>query len=166
MLVNGVHDVIGDHPRIRGEHHEIFRKANDRRGIIPAYAGSTSVTVRILTSCRDHPRIRGEHRARNWSVLSLAGSSPHTRGALVGRQLGARDRGIIPAYAGNTDGLLTMPPAFRDHPRIRGEHVSRFWKLPKRGGSSPHTRGALILCLVRGIALGIIPAYAGSTHRR
>ena len=31
----------GDHPRIRGEHLEVFRVASRRHGIIPAYAGST-----------------------------------------------------------------------------------------------------------------------------
>ena len=32
---------VGDHPRIRGEHHERRREIQRRRGIIPAYAGST-----------------------------------------------------------------------------------------------------------------------------
>ena len=73
-----------DHPRIRGEHstrprlnrarggssphtrgaHGPGRYGPDRRGIIPAYAGSTFDPTDRKTWCRDHPRIRGEH-ARN-----------------------------------------------------------------------------------------------------
>ena len=53
-----------DHPRIRGEH--LQRRGGQRqlRGIIPAYAGSTSGSATTA--------IRAE------------GSSPHTRGALIG----------------------------------------------------------------------------------
>ena len=97
-----------------------------------------------ITHGWDHPRIRGEH--------CLA---PHFY---------PRIRGIIPAYAGSTmltafsvlcvsgssphtRGALLYPSREQvchvDHPRIRGEHRPR-------GGDQ-----------VR--ALGIIPAYAGST---
>ena len=50
----------------------------------------------------DHPRIRGEHLARLVVGKLVAGSSPHTRGALRGLNQGAAHRGIIPAYAGST----------------------------------------------------------------
>ena len=71
-----------DHPRIRGEHLGAAEVALPVVGIIPAYAGSTL------------------HSKTSW--CSLAGSSPHTRGArCIRRRLGARSR---------------------DHPRIRGEH--------------------------------------------
>ncbi len=135
-------------------------------GIIPAYAGNTyflmtAMAVTLGSSPhtrgtptpvtppssipRDHPRIRGEHGRALVDV--------------------ARDRGIIPAYAGNTgfaeDGLpngagssphtrgtRTRRTASRcsrwDHPRIRGEHCP--W-------STTCSR-----------LLGIIPAYAGNTH--
>ena len=91
-----------DHPRIRGEHRPRgFRSAPGSgssphtRGalsaptefrstsrIIPAYAGSTYPIRSFRPVDWDHPRIRGEHPwfidNRGW----LAGSSPHTRGAL------------------------------------------------------------------------------------
>ena len=118
-------------------------------------------------------------------VLDVSGSSPHTRGALLGGSHGER--------------------ANVDHPRIRGEHMASStldfpwpWIIPAyagstarrqdhidgRLGSSPHTRGALStvtwgtsmpedhprirgehrpLGLPRGDRAGIIPAYAGST---
>ena len=92
-----------DHPRIRGEHHAILcTKVRDKgssphtRGaltedydeviaarIIPAYAGSTSLWILTRRWRWDHPRIRGEHRAELYEVSVVAGSSPHTRGALT-----------------------------------------------------------------------------------
>ena len=93
---------------------------------------------------RDHPRIRGEHHAEAAAVYA--------------------ERGIIPAYAGNTvlnaSGLpccegssphtrgtrLRSRATHRrswDHPRIRGEHLHHLRHLREKGG--------------------IIPAYAGNT---
>ena len=155
-----------DHPRIRGEHGHKVSHRRGRRGIIPAYAGST-LTKRQqwkLTQGssphtrgarrvyevgelfeRDHPRIRGEHAG----AVGDGGGVP----------------GIIPAYAGSTNhrqchNLLYTgssphtrgaPTARKlgaasrvDHPRIRGEH-------PRAG----------VGVLERP---GIIPAYAGSTE--
>ena len=73
---------LGDHPRIRGEHlnsgaahrvaqgssphtrgaHKNVFKAIEQTGIIPAYAGSTSLLLPLTPSSPDHPRIRGEHQ--------------------------------------------------------------------------------------------------------
>ena len=89
--------------------------------------------------------------------------SPHTRGARgqALRRLGPRR--IIPAYAGSTTERKENPDAYRDHPRIRGEHSS--WSLTPFtiSGSSPHKRGAPIFCAAMSVARWIIPAYAGST---
>ena len=113
---------LRDHPRIRGEHsrerpgsgsllgsspHTRGARAVDGdlqefSGIIPAYAGSTLLTCRL--------------------ILELAGSSPHTRGALASAAAGAGAAGIIPAYAGSTILQGSEVVALGDHPRIRGEH--------------------------------------------
>ena len=93
-----------------------------------------------------------------------AGSSPHTRGARMSRDVEVPDTGIIPAYAGST---LTRRPAAisnRDHPRIRGEHLVGAWPDRRLRGSSPHTRGALAQPGFEFADVGIIPAYAGSTR--
>ena len=175
--------VPGDHPRIRGEHQCAGIRLGERSGssphtrgaprrvhgvavgpgIIPAYAGSTPRCTKGRSSKRDHPRIRGEHIKGLWDGIKSGGSSPHTRGARP-RILGFLFRKrIIPAYAGSTPtGPSSKSPA-RDHPRIRGEHLPRDFQGARRGGSSPHTRGAptgLGSALTLG---GIIPAYAGST---
>ena len=91
------------------------------------------------------------------------GSSPHTRGAhWCSAWDGPRIR-IIPAYAGSTAVSAIAFTFISDHPRIRGEHVHDSSYTDRRGGSSPHTRGALRPVPERENWAGIIPAYAGST---
>ena len=111
-----------DHPRIRGEHRldtpwpQAMQGSSPhtrgapprapgggrRRGIIPAYAGSTRLRAFADTRRRDHPRIRGEHVQPTTREGIGQGSSPHTRGARRGRCRARWRRGIIPAYAGST----------------------------------------------------------------
>ena len=134
-----------DHPRIRGEHADIAERFPDhdgssphtrgarihpRRGphavrIIPAYAGSTARRVAAGLPESDHPRIRGEHSDPGSRTLYLEGSSPHTRGALLGDVLMPGDGAIIPAYAGSTSDFNEATDTDPDHPRIRGEHASQ-----------------------------------------
>ena len=172
-----------DHPRIRGEHigasdnHDATVGSSphtrgalgDRRrlgpggGIIPAYAGSTSLATSRLPTKPDHPRIRGEHTTVSIAKGEAGGSSPHTRGAQSNWSQRAQCTGIIPAYAGSTSlarGGFGRPA---DHPRIRGEHASVDYRDRLMTGSSPHTRGALVDGLLQVPEGRIIPAYAGST---
>ena len=113
-----------DHPRIRGEHAGVGASGTARQGIIPAYAGSTMPPFTQPTQ--------------------LLGSSPHTRGAL----LGCHSRppvyvGSSPHTRGARFGLIPRSAGRWDHPRIRGEHSAHLL------GDCRHA--------------GIIPAYAGST---
>ena len=196
-----------DHPRIRGEHErlddypslwlgssphtrgarELHRQNGNPRRIIPAYAGSTSISGQLRTPPKDHPRIRGEHpgvfaflspgavdhpRIRgehgpvDGHVDQATGSSPHTRGARTVGRLPVSLVGIIPAYAGSTGGRYQFERAWKDHPRIRGEHSLFSARSPLSRGSSPHTRGAQAILVDSDFFVGIIPAYAGSTARR
>ena len=152
-----------DHPRIRGEHTPrrltvsmmsgssphtrgaLLRLLHPRarRGIIPAYAGSTELDL----ACD----------------AELLGSSPHTRGALHDRMGGSPWPGIIPAYAGSTMPLFALSSCDEDHPRIRGEHSRPRSVVTVVPGSSPHTRGAPSAPASSRHRSGIIPAYAGST---
>ena len=175
---------MSDHPRIRGEHCRSIstpwrkpgssphtRGARRRpeqpapeRGIIPAYAGSTRFWCHRRPRGRDHPRIRGEHGSPLPLGVGSLGSSPHTRGA---RRCSSTRSGafwIIPAYAGSTGGFLSRSAFPEDHPRIRGEHITRAGRLRPPCGSSPHTRGAPDRRQARQPRHGIIPAYAGSTR--
>ena len=178
------HDPKGeDHPRIRGEHGGPAYSADDPRrssphtrgarfrhgqrwpemGIIPAYAGSTSIFVIGVPFSRDHPRIRGEHTTVYERTIEQEGSSPHTRGALQVHAVGGGVGGIIPAYAGSTRRRQSGSRTAGDHPRIRGEHADSLQPGDIVFGSSPHTRGARSSPMFHRSDGRIIPAYAGST---
>ena len=121
------------------------------------------MTILAFLKARDHPRIRGEHRRRRGRGCFRCGSSPHTRGAPFQCFAQGPFPRIIPAYAGSTTSCRSRCRSRPDHPRIRGEHSTAPFQAPRKGGSSPHTRGALS-GQVRGVGESrIIPAYAGST---
>ncbi len=173
-----------DHPRMRGEHGVSWKKSSTglgssphargargpqglavlAYGIIPACAGSTTATARSSATSTDHPRMRGEHTDSEPMGRECTGSSPHARGALVAQPVAGGGDGIIPACAGSTPESWTITACCRDHPRMRGEHVSMRSMNFCCGGSSPHARGAPggLLGVARGG--GIIPACAGSTY--
>ena len=159
--------MIGDHPRIRGEHHALRISGRSSPRIIPAYAGSTTGdalenlseqgssphTRGALVACataqgssRDHPRIRGEHDGiKNVIVSTLR---------------------IIPAYAGSTlrihhFGFLSLgsSPHTRGAPRMRREEMAKPKDHPRIRGEHPLAHLGDVGCR------RIIPAYAGSTPR-
>ena len=107
--------------------------------------------------------MRGEHSPDATISTSLAGSSPHARGAHRLPTCASLDRGIIPACAGSTRRRQRSRRRRRDHPRMRGEHISTSPPPWESGGSSPHARGARPFCGAPGKLHGIIPACAGST---
>ena len=110
--------------------------------------------------------MRGEHSPCARTRRGRAGSSPHARGArAVSRRRQARP-GIIPACAGSTPPPPCRKGRWRDHPRMRGEHLRAESSRRISSGSSPHARGALSAALAVLSAKGIIPACAGSTARR
>ena len=177
---------LPDHPRIRGEHTSLLTEvvlaagsSPHTRGaraeppqnvvsrrIIPAYAGSTACGPTWRGRRPDHPRIRGEHEVQVSLLQCGAGSSPHTRGALVRVANANYDRRIIPAYAGSTQRHRGRFPLRPDHPRIRGEHAISSGAADHHDGSSPHTRGARRCARCARWRGRIIPAYAGSTSTR
>ena len=122
IVVADTHAAHADHPRIRGEHarrpsmpiaspgsspHTRGAPLDPRPPmapdrIIPAYAGSTTLSRNAAGKAPDHPRIRGEHIQRRGAPPRRRGSSPHTRGARARLPPGRTHPGIIPAYAGST----------------------------------------------------------------
>ena len=94
----------------------------------------------------------------------LSGSSPRMRGALLHTVASLAGRRIIPAYAGSTVVRSVCSQCGQDHPRVCGEHniVGGMYDLKK--GSSPRMRGAPAGAVQSAAEIGIIPAYAGSTH--
>ncbi len=132
-------------------------------GIIPACAGSTAWRPPTTAPPGDHPRLRGEHLGIKNPMVVFDGSSPPARGApAMGAGL-AMLVGIIPACAGSTLGASSIRASARDHPRLRGEHLSNIGDLGPESGSSPPARGARGRIGVDHELPGIIPACAGST---
>ena len=113
---------VGAHPRLRGEHRAHLpypavvdgsspptrgaqagaRKDGSERGLIPAYAGSTSLIALPLKTLTAHPRLRGEHLCSTCSSPGESGSSPPTRGARPNFLVVVILARLIPAYAGST----------------------------------------------------------------
>ena len=131
--------------------------------IIPADAGSTPKPTATRMFAGDHPRGCGEHQPVAWSPLPAMGSSPRMRGAQgAGFQVGD-GRGIIPADAGSTHGLVCRGKRTTDHPRGCGEHRLDVSLNHSNKGSSPRMRGAPQKGSRLADGQRIIPADAGST---
>ena len=152
-----------DHPRIRGEHISALISRLDRLGSSPHTRGAPDQDARRTCTQGIIPAYAGSTNICESGRIMHEGSSPHTRGAPLERTPARRRRRIIPAYAGSTRPGRRGDGRAEDHPRIRGEHLTRY--LPKEAdiGSSPHTRGAPQIRLARALEERIIPAYAGST---
>ena len=106
-------------PHTRGNRH-----SNGPRervpGPIPAYAGEPAFERVAAAFDGAYPRIRGgTHRAQGY-IERAEGQSPHTRGNLIRVRIGARDRGPIPAYAGEPSLKSSRSTENRAYPRIRG----------------------------------------------
>ena len=120
--------------------------------------------IRLRTlSRRAHPRSRGENLWNAGKSLIDGGSSPLTRGkhAFVTR-VSSTPR-LIPAHAGKTSRPAPARAARAAHPRSRGENMVMPPTVPQAHGSSPLTRGKLVIRLGWWSARRLIPAHAGKT---
>ena len=91
------------------------------------------------------------------------GSPPPTRGTLCTYGGRTANNGITPAYAGNTYRLTLLNLRKKDHPRLRGEHVTCITLNTIDIGSPPPTRGTRFSGFLSITSLRITPAYAGNT---
>ena len=114
-------------------------------------------------SLRAHPRVRGEHEVDLLDACPHMGSSPRSRGAQEPPGVVGVAHGLIPAFAGSTPKTATRSGPSRAHPRVRGEHPTRFGCPCAATGSSPRSRGAPRQTARRRKRRGLIPAFAGST---
>ena len=110
----------GSSPLTRGTQ-KVSQSELARRRFIPAYAGN-SYRVHHAQKMRSvHPSLRGELATDTVSVTVTGGSSPLTRGTQQ-ETFGARQRPrFIPAYAGNSNSLISFEVNMTVHPRLRGE---------------------------------------------
>ena len=134
---------LGSSPRMRGT--QMIKCGAERiSGIIPAYAGNTTLTGSPRSTCK--------------------GSSPRMRGTPPLASIRLLEFGIIPAYAGNTCTVRHQWPEHGDHPRVCGEHTPESLPEGLKAGSSPRMRGTHFPYLRDEFTGGIIPAYAGNTN--
>ena len=150
-----------DHPRSRGVYYSFSRSSciclgssplarglllHARHpfvfaGIIPARAGFTTKLFPPPGLSPDHPRSRGVYCSAGMYRSSMMGSSPLARGLQLDAVLVEPADGIIPARAGFTRLLPTLPLLTPDHPRSRGVYRSRASLARSAPGSSPLARG-------------------------
>ena len=153
----------GSSPHVRGAQ-TVQSGTELALGIIPACAGSTTLSSFHTTCIGDHPRMCGEHQVRDTMYGTTQGSSPHVRGALAERSAKLGVHGIIPACAGSTHHTCHAAAMRWDHPRMCGEHLEPSPVQNSTAGSSPHVRGAQSIWNWLRSNVGIIPACAGSTN--
>ena len=96
----------GSPPRMRGKGQPLYIVVSES-GITPACAGKSLVRELLLIVSRDHPRVCGE-KARTLIVQDEPqGSPPRMRGKVVHKALILLRRGITPACAGKSPGMLS-----------------------------------------------------------
>ena len=91
---------IGLSPPTRGIL-QLHRAGFGHIGSIPAYAGDPPSCAVSSPSAGVYPRLRGGSARVNHGVVALEGLSPPTRGILFQYARRLRERGSIPAYAGD-----------------------------------------------------------------
>ncbi len=140
-----------------------MRCHRERPGLIPARAGRTPIPARSTRGTRAHPRSRGEDGPGARPAHPDWGSSPLARGGHRRERRGPRARGLIPARAGRTWGVIEENWSGRAHPRSRGEDGSSHALHTSRSGSSPLARGGRTAPHLHRCGAGLIPARAGRT---
>ena len=152
----------GSSPLTRGKRAR-YRSCTLGARLIPAHAGKTCrLTVTVLSETA-HPRSRGENQRSTTFPLPRAGSSPLTRGKLLGVGANGMSWRLIPAHAGKTDIVAQFASTMRAHPRSRGENQEIVGLDGVYRGSSPLTRGKLRSAATARMSAGLIPAHAGKT---
>ncbi len=107
--------------------------------------------------------MRGEYFNYTYGGCRGWGSPPLARGIRITLDFFADRRRITPACAGNTMFFDGGHEEEEDHPRLRGEYISRSASCWSLVGSPPLARGILHILEV-GIRLArITPACAGNT---
>ena len=157
----------GPSPRARGIPALAFRIWGGS-GSIPASAGNPAWRGWSSREVRVHPRERGESRRSHSGSGADPGPSPRARGIPGRAQAAERQRGSIPASAGNPRWRAARRWGPRVHPRERGESCSERPARSSAAGPSPRARGipAVWLSPRRGEGQGPSPRARGIPRSR
>ena len=133
--------------------------------IIPAHAGQTMVTCRVMALWTDHPRACGANFRHAVISLHDVGSSPRMRGKRRIVDTRHNRLRIIPAHAGQTKSKRVRAFSMPDHPRACGANSCDAASGRIVTGSSPRMRGKHGHLVRRNDRDRIIPAHAGQTSK-
>ena len=100
--------------------------------ITPAYAGKSAAGDEVERIHKDHPRLRGEKDEEVDFHILAAGSPPLTRGKVYDMMIERVCSRITPAYAGKSSHICFCINTNGDHPRLRGEKMSRLIKSDRQ----------------------------------
>jgi len=114
-------------------------------GLIPTHAGKTRRCRQMPSPWGAHPHSRGENANRGRPAVSLVGSSPLTRGKRSKEQNQRQRERLIPTHAGKTMKWWKTSSHTTAHPHSRGENNTVRRAGGGLRGSSPLTRGKLIM---------------------
>ena len=152
--------MAGLSPPTRGILPERARETLHRRSI-PAYAGDPCPPADTRLICEVYPRLRGGSGIPASPPTPTAGLSPPTRGIRHPLARQPRQRGSIPAYAGDPIAIRNLRYSITVYPRLRGGSQYSCLGQSRLCGLSPPTRGIPAFARTQRSCRGSIPAYAG-----
>ena len=155
----------GRSPRARGSRRDLGLRGAEV-GSIPACAGEPPAVSDRPRLGRVDPRVRGGAIVMAWSLIGVAGRSPRARGSPQLLDQRCRQRGSIPACAGEPASARYRGTPGRVDPRVRGGAAAAAGIVHGRGGRSPRARGSRAGLPVRRLGRGSIPACAGEPPGR
>ena len=152
----------GSSPRGRGKL-RLYSFEHMQTGLIPAWAGKTTLDDLGTRGVQAHPRVGGENQCRTPAYGRRDGSSPRGRGKQSHMSTILPPPRLIPAWAGKTGNPRPRARAAPAHPRVGGENSTSTAFAAAGAGSSPRGRGKRFHEPVRVRFRGLIPAWAGKT---
>ena len=158
-------DLNGSSPRGRGKL-GASQTPVCNSGLIPAWAGKTSLATASMPSVWAHPRVGGENYTVSKRKATWFGSSPRGRGKLISTVVGVISGRLIPAWAGKTSPGTRSTTRRSAHPRVGGENSPPSRIDAGQAGSSPRGRGKRDVNLRARGEVRLIPAWAGKTVPR
>ena len=113
---------LGSPPHVR-ELLVMANPAHTLKGITPACAGTTVISLNLPMLAWDHPRMCGNYRSEVLERHSKRGSPPHVRELPQRPHKAAPLIGITPACAGTTFEIMLGADDAEDHPRMCGNYA-------------------------------------------
>ncbi len=152
----------GSSPYTRGTP-RLHRCISSDSRFIPIHTGNSHPLVRRRVTGPVHPHTHGELSDRICPSRISNGSSPYTRGTPFDADGFKNGRRFIPIHTGNSPEPVKEEPVQTVHPHTHGELERGERGVVRRLGSSPYTRGTLLIVSVSIDNLRFIPIHTGNS---